>query len=595
MESESAIPVSDTEIDEIELRIDGAFNKASLPTESRYSSRRAVLTATEDQLRLMLLRTAEATKDSTSRRGDMWNLVQMLDRTKYSLKAALSLIDSRIPERNAGARSTDFSTSYTRAAEFVFRHCDAYATAVRVMSPLRAGIRDLMRTHDGNLFIQISDTDRTYPALEGLINADDREFSAIPVLVALFRGIEHFDRETGHKVIWSPEVRSIVNNTERRKHRIKYSFVIQRARWLLDYFQIQTTDLPNGWVFPWATAEEAEAVFNALQVRAFYHLIAIHFGAARWKISGMGVAQICLETTPEKLSKEISQLVGLPVGKVRSLLKVLIYGSGVNSPDPALQPLIPVNAESILLPPFLILSSAWARNLLALHARLDPASFDAQSHQFEATMVQRLAGVVPAKLMPKPNLRLLTRPKREEVDLVLVDSKVNLILLCELRWMLHPGEIREVLQRQKVCADKAEQVRRKRDSARENLGAIATQLKLDPALPWRVEGIVVIDNYGGVPSAWPKEIPIVPRKVFEKSLDIAPDLDRLHATFTTTEWLPRNGTDFLLEYQDVDLGGVSIRLPMFRVADTPYMSVSVSKYIGEACQKSADSLRSAPW
>lgn len=595
MASASPTPVPEGELDELERRIDATFAAAELPTANRYSSRRAAVVATEDQLRFELERMAQASAESGRFRPAVSGFIQTLDRMKYALKVALNLIERRLPEAKPEWIAVDDAAIYTRAVDLVMQHGDAYATAIRVMSPLRAGTRDLFRAPDGALRVEEREHDRTHPALEGLVDTEDGGFSPIPLLAILFRGPRFFDANLEGEAGWAPEIAAIVSQTERRKDRIRYSFVLNRARWLRDNFDHQISDLPEGWVFPWATAEDATAVFVALQVRCLYHLIAIHFGARRWKVPGVGLDQICLETTLDQLAKDVAQVAELPIGRVRPLLDILVYGSGADTPDPALQPLVPVSANAVLLPPLLLLSSAWARNLLALHARFEPASFDAQSHRFEVSMVERLAAAAPPRFAPRPNIFLATRPTREEVDLLLVDAEARTLLLCELRWMLHPGEIREVLQRQKACRDKAAQVRRKRDAARAQLPAVLAPLALDAALPWRVEALVVIDNYGGVPSAWPKEIPVVPRKVFEEALGMAPDAERLHAAFTTTDWLPREGVDFVREDAEIDLGGVHMTLPTFRVTSTPYMRQSLGEYLRTAYERPAEVLRAQPW
>lgn len=404
-------PLSAAEVDAIERQVDTTFAAAELPTDNRYSSRWAVLRTCEDQLRFALLRTAEAITKGEERRQAVSNFIGRVNRCKYELKAALDLLDKRLPEappeRVPPGSDGDV---YTQAGAFSFRAASAYDAALTVFGPVRAGTRHLYRTQDGKLRLSEIETERSYPAIEALHSADDQAFSPIPFIIDVFKGPRHFDRQYGEFLEWGPDLKALVARTRVERERVRYQFVMDRARPLLEMFRLDAPDLPTDWRFPWGPLPLAAEVFAALATRAFYHLVAINFGADRAALRGGGVDQICLETRPEDLAKDLARLIDRPLAEVAGVLAALTYGAGVRNPDPALQPLIPIGKGKVLLPPFLVLTSAWGRNMLSLHARTAKASFDAQSHLFEKDMVAGLADIAQQRWRAWPNRHVPVKP-----------------------------------------------------------------------------------------------------------------------------------------------------------------------------------------
>lgn len=161
--------------------------------------------------------------------------------------------------------------------------------------------------------------------------------------------------------------------------------------------------------------------------------------------------------------------------------------------------------------------------------------------------------------------------------------------------MIQPGDIREVLERQASCRQKSVQALRKRDAIRANLPDVLKALELAPDDDWRVEALVIVDNFGGAPSTSPKEAPVVPRKIFAQALSLAPDLDRLHAAFTSPDWLPREGRDYHRPFHQVDIGGVEMELPFFVMGAEAYMRDNLETYLQTAYARTPQDLRAQFW
>ena len=136
----------------------------------------------------------------------------------------------------------------------------------------------------------------------------------------------------------------------------------------------------------------AELRRRALCARSIYHLASVHFQAQASRLHGNGVDQVCLTLPASELIADLARASGTIPTKVAEIVSVLTYGTGLTTPDPALQPIIPVGPKAVAAPAHLIASANYERNLLSLHTRLQPESFNAESSVFETVMTNELLG-----------------------------------------------------------------------------------------------------------------------------------------------------------------------------------------------------------
>jgi hypothetical protein len=339
---------------------------------------------------------------------------------------------------------------------------------------------------------------------------------------------------------------------------------------------------------------DATAYWTAAQSLSLYHLLSIHWGGVRHNLRGLGVNQICLQTSRDEYIADISRISGLPKGATTAITSALTLGTDTTAPDPALQPLVPIGAGRLAILGSTILSSNWSRNMLSLHARVSRATFDASSAVFEKEMIEKIRALIGDRHQCLSAIHIPTKYGPEEIDILLIDKANHSIMIVELRWMLQPGDVREVINRAKAVGEKVTQAARKVERARISLPMILARLGLTSGA-WTVNGIVVIDGFGGRPSSIPKKIPVVPQSVFIKAISSSRDLEHLHAVFCTPIWLPRDGADFVFEHVDTDLNGTKFRLPGFSVGRAPYLTESLGIYFREASAKTIAELRDMPW
>lgn len=565
--------------------IDRGFDTFPLPTSHFYTTRFALCARAEDNFRLHL---HQIISPSGGRR-DFGRLVGFCDRMKYALRSALDVASRKqTPSSAHGPIGIDDQIGM-KSVEML-QAAENYALAVRIFSSHHAGQRILgIDAETGRFRAQSDPRNERYNTLEFLVNADDTTFSSLPFIAGLFFGEAHVGYRDARHLL----VNEIVGGAEVRNNKVKYKLNTRAAEEIYSILYASPPSSPNSWQFPWGSLADSARFFAALQTLCAYNLIAIHF-TARSRIRGMGVNQICYSPNLPRLKKSLASISGLSADRVSTTIEALTLGKGVKSPDPALQPIVPIGGNCVSIPSFNVLSSNWVRNMLSLHARLDSPSFDRQSKVFEQEMLVKLVEGLTSSFRVVPSKHIPTDGTSEEIDAILIDREHKVLLLLELRWILQPGDAREVITKRNEALKKVAQIERKVSKVRQALPRALASLGLE-AGTWTVEGMVVIDGFGGLPSNKPKEFPIVPLKVALEVFNRSVDLLHAHALFTTPIWLPRPGVDFDIIRLEEDLFGVSFDVPSVDIRDVSYMKQSLPRYIEEAMNQPTYVLRSAAW
>jgi hypothetical protein len=255
----------------------------------------------------------------------------------------------------------------------------------------------------------------------------------------------------------------------------------------------------------------------------------------------------------------------LPV--IRKFIGYLTFGHGVQAPDPALQPIVSLGEGRIAIPCLLFLSSNYERNLLTLQARIDAPIFDRLSGLFEEAMVSGLLPLVKNRWpAAKGNVMVRDGNELEEIDLLVPEPETKTLLLCELRWMLQPGDPREVHNRKKVCREKVAQLERKMRwlSVRKSNALQLLGLSAENAAEWQLAGVVSVDAFGGVLSQ-NADIPVLPNNIFKRGLEKAFSLSGFVLWSKSLLWLPKEDEHFRIVPQSTDLPGFDKPLLTFGI------------------------------
>ena len=353
--------------------------------------------------------------------------------------------------------------------------------------------------------------------------------------------------------------------------------------------------LPDSWQFPWGSADDSVKFNNAITALAFYHIVSVYFGAGRFNLIGGGLNDVGLVLSPRELGRRICLISGLDKITCDRFIQGMTFGFKVNSPDPALQPFIPVSDEDIFVPCMLILTNNWPRNLLSLHARVGSRTFDAQSSIFETRMVAQILGKSSAyKVIP--NKEYSADGWKEEVDLLYIDEINKTVLLCELKWSIPPGDAREVQHRKAAMREKVSQICRKTGRFNSQICSILKQAHVDDCGDtWSVLGLVITDGYVGVPSSDPNNFPIVPMLIFERLIGMGLTVGDIHSILCTPLWLPRVGIDISMHETSYHLDSVEIRDTGYSFSSDRFIDDRFESYVNDAMKYTHDQRMLLNW
>jgi hypothetical protein len=476
-------------------------------------------------------------------------MIFYLDKLKFSMRYALDRIAKEATDREwSDVPRRVVPKLYLAAGRLVFAGID-YSLASQLCGALHTGTATAIKDPDAwRVRIDESHHDKAYGALEliGVGKAGGPDFS-----MQLF----HWIRDPS---IAPAIVRQIGESILLKKRLIYYEYRQDLTSELARHIGQPAYLIPDAWKFRWGGRAEVTLLLNALSLRCMYHVLAVHFGARIRRLRGGGESNIVLILSRDQLIADLELMSSLNRTCIAAFTDHLTWGHGTNTPDPALQPLIPIRSDLFAIPCIHLLSSNQERNLLSLMARTQTEEFDAQSHLFEREMISSLDSASrPDGVELRSNARLRIDGHEEEIDLLLIDERGRRLLVCELRWLLGPGDPREVQNRKKECLKKVSQVHRKVEWISARAAAAAAMalncaLSSDSADHWITTGVVLIAGFGGMRSP-DARYPIIPVRLFERAMAKASSLDALAAWCEGLSWLPREGKHFNVVTMEIAL------------------------------------------
>lgn len=526
---------------ELEVALDRTYFRHPLPHPNRVLATWYCLTAAEDAQRNFFTKVGAEMP--------IGRMIFYLDKYKYSMRCALDRIAKETQDRTwAEVPRRVVPKLYVVAAHLMFAGID-YSLASQICGALHTGTATAVKDADAwRVCVDESHHDKAYGALELLGVAKPR---AVDFAILVFHWIRNPSA--------TPKaVKQIAESVFVKKRLIAYQYRQDLAMELAPHIPQPPHLIPEDWQFAWGGRAEVTLLLNALSLRCIYHIVAVHFGSGVHRLRGGGESSIVLVLSREQLIADLELMSSLDRTPIRAFVDSLTWGRGTNTPDPALQPLIPIGSGVFAIPCVHLLSSSQERNLLSLMARTQTQAFDAQSQLFEHDMITSLlASSRPAGVELRSNVRLRIDGCEEEIDMLLIDERGRRLLVCELRWMLGPGDPREVQNRKKECLKKVGQVRRKVERVSTRAGvaaarALGCKVEGDSIDGWVTTGVVLIDGFGGTRSPDAK-YPIMPVALFERALGEASSLEALALWCEGLSWLPREGKHFSIITMEIAL------------------------------------------
>lgn len=514
-----------------------------------------LLTSFEDH-QLWMFRSA-AEDESQSQR-----LEDLVDRLKYSIKHALLRAKSEIiTDSNHEVPRKVIGALYRRAS-IVIQEGNKYSAALQIISSVY-GKKVALKLTENVIVLEVLDDvyhDSSYSVLEVIGHIEPGIITYSLILLTWLKATDN-----------PPLIIKLIAESVTLKNRLlRYEYKPHYAHQLALNLSQQPFLIPDAWVFEWGGREETTLLLNALAIRCMYHLAAVEFGARKYMLKGGGHESLVLVLDRDQLISDLNEMSSIDESVIGIFVDRLTFGNHVDVPDPALQPLIKLRRGKLALPCIHIITSHLERNLLSLQARQEPKQFDAQSELFEIKMVEDILAEVSSKWpVHKANIKVALGGVTEELDLVMVDQESKSVFIGELRWMLPPGDPREVQNRKKVCGEKVIQLRRKYNAVKKHLSDLLQHVfAIQSDESWEVSGAVIIEGFGGARSA-DNDLPVLIKYIAEAGLKGAESLRQFGVWSTSLEWLPQEGVHFDKDHDRIETSEEAIEYTTLGITCTP--------------------------
>ena len=305
--------------------------------------------------------------------------------------------------------------------------------------------------------------------------------------------------------------------------------------------------LPSEWQFSRYSLGDFQQVFQAICAIAHIHWIVRIMATARG-CEPKGNSDSLYILTFEELVRRIVRYSGVSEEIVKHILDDLTYGKGaISHSELAMRPLIKLNSDYYAIVPHVWVCSSPERNFTALLNRL----------KFEREIYLTLASTEKEILMRERITKNLSDKADKgirfvsgnvanlpDVDLAIINDSEKACLLLELKWFIAPTVARERIEKSKEIEKGISQAKQLKQAFTDNYRPFIDKLKIDSS--YRVEGVVVSQNWIGYANVQSPEVPVI------RSEHLIAKINSTESLLTTMDWLrarhylPKVGVHFKL-------------------------------------------------
>ncbi len=295
-------------------------------------------------------------------------------------------------------------------------------------------------------------------------------------------------------------------------------------------------------------------------MKVLWVLSAIHFfariTAANLGCVGLGYDQALVLMTPDELARRLTRYTRLEPSRIQAILGDLTYGANqLHSPDPALQPLIPLTSNVIGWAPSLILNSSMDRNLIVLLNRTPDTreAYSKLSGEKEGRLRSRIQSGLKDLQLRFWNGTLGALEPALDIDLALISDTQRYCLILELKSFIAPAEPREIRDRSEEIARGIEQVLERKRLFGVTPTAFTERLEVDS--DYGFEWALVSENSIG--GAWVQHdsVPVIRATQFIQKLVELKSLPDFAHWLNDRSYLPTLGLDYEVIETDESIGG----------------------------------------
>ena len=298
--------------------------------------------------------------------------------------------------------------------------------------------------------------------------------------------------------------------------------------------------LPSEWQLSRYTLGDFRQVIEAILAMACIHVIARKTVIDR---GCEGYADSIYVRPFNDLLRQVVRYSGVSDAKVRSIFDDLSYGSrDMKYPDPALQPLIKLDSKHYAIMPYLWLCSSPERNLTVLLNRLptEQEIYSKLVDEREDLMRERFTAGLPAQGFRSIKGWVPDLPP--DIDLAIISDSEKACLLLEFKWFIEPAEAIEVIRRSKMIKKGISQLTQLKEAFANNYAPLLKKLNIDSS--YRLEGVVVSENWVGHGTVQSPEIPVIQAAHLIAKLRGTDSLKSVMEWLKARKYLPKEGKCF---------------------------------------------------
>ena len=396
---------------------------------------------------------------------------------------------------------------------------------------------------------------------------EDLEFEAYNILIDFyhaaeplsFTNLENFPKDAIERSL------SMVGNGFRYKlNRRLVSDMMKYLRPFLD----RMFSLPSEWQFSRYSLGNFRKVFEVICAISHIHftarIIAMNRGC-----KDLGYADSIYMPTYIELLTRVVNYSRVPKATVQNILDDLTYGNGgILHPAPALQPLIKLNSDIYAIVPHLWISSAAEVNFTMLLNKLPSEKhiYSKLATEKEGLMRKRIKARLSGKGFRTVSGEI---PGLPDIDLAIIMDSEKTCLLLELKWFIAPALARERIEKSEEIAKGVSQVTRLKQAFANNHEPLLNKLKIDSS--YRLEGVVVSENWIGYADVQSPEVPVIQSDHLIAKLRTAQNLESAVEWLKARKYLPKEGEHFKVIQETVTIGDWTLNAPTIEfLSDEPF-------------------------
>lgn len=371
-----------------------------------------------------------------------------------------------------------------------------------------------------------------YEAYDRLIRRKEPKYS-YPSLVDLIKEIESSLKVSGESFHYQLNPR-----------------IVKHASELLMPLTEGMFSLPDAWQFSNYTMGDFRKFSLSLSAIALIHLQA-RLLAANLGCYALGYCNSIFVVEEDELLRRLTRYSGVSEEIISYLINDLTYGNReILKPDPAIQPLIKLNHFQYAIMPSLIISCSMERNFAILLNKLP------SEKRIYLNLVSEKENIMRESIKNEINIpntrffdgRIPGLTQIPDIDLAIINDKEKVCIFTELKWLIAPAEVREVIEKSEEIQKGINQLLRISEAIAQDSPPFFSTLTINN--DYKLFYLVVSDNTIGMGRIQHPQIPVIQKSHFIKKINMLGCFQKLIEWLSNRNYLPIEDKHYQVIYED---------------------------------------------